>query len=291
MELPKKETVEVELVNTAGKTQAITLPVARRSPIYGVWPPNGSRLLEGNIGYLRLSNMAKETSVAEIKKWMPKLKDTAGLIVDVRDNGGGDRDALLLLYSYFAASDDPPRVFTAAAYRLHMDHKEDHLVARFMYRVDAKEWAPQERQAVTEFAKTFKPEWELPNGQFSELHFLALRRLDDQDVYHYRMPVVVLMNAKCFSATDIFLAGLKGMKNVTLLGTPSGGGSALALGVPLGDTPFDLRIGTMASFQADGKLFDSNGVHPDVVVEPVPEFHIGVRDNQLAEAIERIKGR
>jgi hypothetical protein len=289
MNLPKKDAVEVELASGDGKTRKTTLPVARRYPLYGEWPRGGSRLLGGNVGYLRLPDMTKEASVPEIKKWMPKFKDTAGLVVDVRDNGGGDRDALLLLYSYLAARDDPPRVFTAAAYRLHKDHKEDHLAERFMYRADAKEWTPEEREAVAAFARTFKPEWELPRGQFSDWHYLALRRLDDKDVYHYQMPVVVLMNAKCFSATDIFLAGLKGMKNVTLLGTPSGGGSAFAHRRPLGATPFRVRLGTMASFQADGRLFDGNGVRPDVVVEPVPEYHIGGRDNVLLEAVKRIQ--
>jgi peptidase S41-like protein len=95
--------------------------------------------------------------------------------------------------------------------------------------------------------------------------------------------------SKSFSATDIFLAGLKGMKNVLLLGTPSGGGSAATQEIVLGATPLRLRIGSMASFQADGKLFDGNGIQPDVLVEPVPEYYIGGRDNVLEEAVKRIR--
>jgi hypothetical protein len=30
----------------------------------------------------------------------------------------------------------------------------------------------------------------------------------------------------------------------------------------------------MASFQADGRLFDGHGIHPDVLVEPAPEYYI-----------------
>jgi C-terminal processing protease CtpA/Prc len=44
----------------------------------------------------------------------------------------------------------------------------------------------------------------------------------------------------------------------------------------------------MVSFQADGRLFDGNGVRPDVVVEPTPEYHIGGVDNVLAEAVKRL---
>ena len=47
----------------------------------------------------------------------------------------------------------------------------------------------------------------------------------------------------------------------------------------------------MVSFQSDGRLFDGNGVLPDVRVEPAPEFYIGGRDNALEEAVKRIKER
>jgi hypothetical protein len=293
MKLPKKETLEVELAARDGKArQTLTLRVATSSPNYGTWPRGGSRLLAGNVGYLRLADLVKTTSVQEIKRWMPRLRDTTGLVVDVRDNTGGERDALRLLYSYLAAPGDPPRVFTAAAYRLHKAHKEDHLAENhFMYRGDAKEWTEEERRAIAGFVTTFQPEWDLPSGQFSAWHYMVLSRLDEPEIYHYEKPVVVLMNAKCFSATDIFLAGLKGMKRVTLLGTPSGGGSAFTQDVVLGATPFRLRIGSMASFQADGRLFDGNGVRPDVIVETTPEYYIGGLDNVLAEAVKRVTKR
>lgn len=291
MKVNRKDTVEIELTNKQGRARkTLTLPVAASLPAYGVWPPAGSRLLEGNIGYLRLPSMSRASSAPEIKAWMSKFRDTAGLIVDVRDNNGGDRDPLLMLYSYLAARDDPPRVVNAAAYRLHQDHPEDHLAKEHhMYRTNASEWSQKQRTAVAEFAKKFKPQWKLPMGQFSDWHYMALTRLDEPDFYHYDKPVIVLLNGKSFSATDIFLAGLKGMKNVLLLGTPSSGGSAFVREITLGETQFILRIGSMVSFQANGRLFDGNGIHPDVLIEPVPEYYIGGRDNVLEEAVRRIR--
>jgi hypothetical protein len=292
MGLPKSGTVEIELSAVDGNaTKTVVVPVAARPPLYGEWPQSNSRILVGNVGYLRLPSMTASTSVGEIKKWMPEFRNTAGLIIDVRDNGGGDRDALLQLHSYLAAPDAPPRVFTAAAYRLHREHTNDHLAQRFMYRADSEQWTAKERQAIAEFAKTFKPTWSLPEGQFSEWHYMVLSRQDDPSVFHYAKPVVVLMNEKCFSATDIFLAGLKGLPNVMLMGSPSGGGSALAQEIKLGSTPFSLRIGSIASFQADGKLFDGYGVQPDVVIHPNPEYFIGGRDRVFDEAIKRIQSR
>jgi hypothetical protein len=291
LQIPTKDTVEIELSDYEGRTRkTVVLSVAPSLPMYGEWPRAGSRLLEGNIGYLRLPSMRAAPSMAEIKEWMPKFRDTAGLIVDVRDNNGGDRDPLLLLYSYLAAPDDPPRIFNAAAYRLHKAHPENHLVTNHrMYRANASEWSPKQRAAVAEFAKKFKPQWQPPTGQFSEWHYMALTRLNDESIYHYHKPVIVLLNGRSFSACDIFLAGLKGVKNVLLMGTPSSGGSAYTQEIALGETKLSLRIGSMASFQANGKLFDGNGVYPDVLVEPVPEYYIGGRDNILDEAVKRIR--
>ena len=160
-----------------------------------------------------------------------------------------------------------------------------------MYRADSSAWTEEQRKAIAEFARTFRPRWKPPEGQFSDWHYMALVRRDDPEIYHYGKPVIVLLNARCFSATDIFLAGLKGMEKVLLLGTPSSGGSAYTQEIVLGDTPLRLRIGSMVSYQSDGRLFDGNGVLPDVRVEPVPEFYIGGRDNTLEEAVKRIMER
>ena len=103
---------------------------------------------------------------------------------------------------------------------------------------------------------------------------LVLSRRDGQAVYHFDKPVVILMNAKCFSATDIFLAGLKGLPGVTLMGSSSGGGSARTPTTKLGNTSLEVRLAPMASFKPDGKLFDGEGVHPDVFVEPRPGYFV-----------------
>jgi hypothetical protein len=291
--LPQTDTLEVTLAaGDGGARTTLQLRTATSPPSYGAWPRGGSRLLAGGVGYLRLAFMDKASSVREILRWMPAFRHTAGLVVDVRDNDGGDRDALRRLYAYLAAPGDAPRVRNAAVYRLHAAHREDHLAgAHFMYRADAAAWTPDERRAVAAFAGTFRPEWAPPAGQFSAWHYLVLSRRDGPDVYHYARPVVVLMNGKCFSATDVFLAGLQGLPHVTLLGTPSSGGSAGTREVGLGATPLRVRFGTIASFQADGRLFDGHGVRPDVPVAPTPESHIGGADNVLAAAVERVRRR
>lgn len=280
--------VVVELVAATGKkTRSVELPPRESGPTYGVWPRGGSRLLDGNVGYLRLPDMDADSSVREIDAWMPKFEKTKGLVIDVRDNGGGARDALLRLYSILSDKKDPPRVINCAAYRLHRSRDADHLARRFLYRADDSRWSKDERTAIASFAKKFRPQWELPSGKFSDWHYLVLSR--DPDAKSYSKPVVVLMNAKCFSATDIFLAGMKAIPGVTLLGEASGGGSAMVEKFDLADSGISVVLGSMASFQADGQLFDGHGVTPHVVVDPSPDYFIGGADLALDEALARLR--
>src|SRR5690606_15679039 len=99
-------------------------------------------------------------------------------------------------------------------------------------------------------------------------------------------PVTVLMDAGCFSATDVFLSALKGLPNVTLVGEASSGGSARAQVVELPASGLKARFASMASFQASGELFDGRGVQPDVQVTPAPDYFLeGGRDLALERAL------
>lgn len=288
---PASESVEIELSTEDGSaTKRLTLPLASRSPSYGIWPRGGSRELPDRIGYVRIPAM-DERAPGEVRTSMRRFRGTRGLVVDVRDNGGGSRDALRVLHSYLHPPDALPRVVNAAVYRLHPSHAEDHLEARFMYRETWAGWKAPQRKAIAAFKEKFKPVWQPPEEGFSEWHYLVLDRLDEADIYHYDKPVVVLMNAKCFSATDIFLAGLKGLPQITLLGEPSGGGSARSRSVTLAPTGLTVRLGSMISYQADGNLFDGVGVIPDRLVFPKPGYFVGGRDTQLEEALKLIKAR
>ncbi|MEM7478101.1 MAG: S41 family peptidase, partial [Planctomycetota bacterium] len=140
-------------------------------------------------------------------------------------------------------------------------------------------------------AKQFQPKWQPPGDEFSEWHYLVLSQRNNQKHrYHYSKPVVVLTNAKCFSATDIFVAGMKELSNVTLMGTSTGGGSARTTGVRI-SRGIDLRIGSMISYQTDGTLFDGNGVSPDIYVEPEPGYFVGQSDSLMNAAMEHIQSQ
>ena len=209
----------------------------------GTWPPSRPpEILEGNIGYLPLESM-NDGAVQLLREWMPKFRDTDGLVIDVRGNGGGIRTPILELAGYLLTKEDPPRIGNVTKYRLAPQFVTDQLsAARYVYREDSDRFDDRERAAVRQFKQNFTPEWEPPAHQFSEWHYLVLAKRPDDPRFDYRKPVAILMDEGCFSATDIFLGAFKGSPNVTLVGQPSGGGSAHSQGFRLPRSGLSVRV-------------------------------------------------
>jgi len=252
------------------------------------------RLLDGEIGYLPIPDM-DENLIPSIREAMTRFRATNGLVIDVRGNGGGSRDILFALFPYFLTPGDAPRVFNIAALRLVEGQVPDlptgHLGDRFLFPAGHPGWGARERAAIAEAAARFKPEWTLPEGQFSAWHYGVLSPpvADDPSTFHYARPVVVLMDGDCFSATDIFLSAFKGHRSVTLMGSPSGGGSGRALPLKLPASRLQLQLSSMASFRPDGTLHEGRGVEPDVLAEPTVDDLLGRTDTLLNRAIAHLR--
>lgn len=272
MGLPQLDDVEVVVAGASGASpRTLRLSVSERPPQFGIWPRTESKILKGNVGYLRLPQMRPEAA-DEVRACLERFRSTAGLIVDVRRNGGGTRDALLALLPALMAPDDPPRVVNLAAYRAWDGFPENHLAARHLYPVSSENWTAQERVALNAFMPRFTPEWQPPADEFSAWHAMVVSPAEEGQPTYRGRPVIVLMDAGCFSATDVFLSALKGLPGVVLVGEASSGGSARAQVVELPVSGLKARFASMASFQASGELFDGRGVLPDVTLLPEPEY-------------------
>jgi hypothetical protein len=220
---------------------------------------------------------------------MGRFAQTDGLIIDIRMNGGGRRAPLKVLLPFFMAGDDLPRIVNLAKYRLGTENIEEDFKARYLYPALSPHFSGIERDVISRFASTFRPEWIPPSEQFSKWRYFVISPSSDKRYYHYDKPVVILMDRWNFSACDIFLGAFKGLNSVTLMGLPSGGGSGCRQGYRLSNSGFEIRLSRMASFQPNGKLYDGNGIQPDIVVEPVPTDFIGKTDTVLDAAIKYVR--
>ena len=262
------------------------------------WPDGSTRRI-GEFGYLRIPEMASTKAfVASLDKAMQDFRDTHGLVIDVRGNGGGTQDAIRTLLPYFMKPDDPLKIINVAAYRLPLPLPHPNpagflgLNGRGLHPLGSEVWKPDERVVIENFLKSWKPEWTLPSGKFSDWHFMGVRPATNPRAYPYTSPVVVLQDAGCFSATDNFLGALKGHPGVTLVGTASGGGSGRMADYELPNARVSFTLCQMTSFATSGQTYDGHGVAPDLIVETkASDLLAGGSDSQLQEALRLLKER
>ena len=274
---------DLELSSRDGKkTRTVKVQPSDHKPPYRQWPHSESRLLEENIGYLRLVRM-DHRAVEDVYRWMPRFRDTDGLIVDVRGNGGGTREALLALAGFLLGDQQSPWVGNFAVYRKSSKFDADHLANRFMRRIDSDEWTPEQRLTIDRAFATFKPEWQVPDG-FSQWHALLLDGTGHPEEFPYLREVVILSDAGCFSATDIFLGALELLPRVTLMGTASSGGSARSQEFTLPLSLIEVKCASMASFRPNGKLYDGRGIEVDIEIEPDPSYFIAGGEDRVLDA-------
>ena len=266
----------------------LEVPMSSIRPIYGSWPRRESELLEGDIGYLRIDRM-DDRFMQVIQSAMSSFQDTKGLIVDVRGNGGGTRTPLLMLAGYLTGPEEAPWIGNVARYRTSDRFDRDHLRARYMLRADAPPLEEAQQEAIRVIAEEFQPEWDREEG-FSAWHYLVLGRNGQDEEYFYDKPVVILSDSDCFSATDIFLGAFAGRPGITLMGEPSGGGSARSQSFELPNSDIEIRCASMASFRPDGRLYDGRGIEVDVEIAAEPEYFLrNGRDNVLDAAIDYLQ--
>ena len=292
--LPLTNAVSFTLVTVdSSKTNIVTLAITNSfaASRRDANPASTNRILDGGIGYLRIAGMAADQrSLDRLDEAMEKFRETRGLVIDVRGNGGGSQDTIKTILPYFLSPGAPMKIINVAAYRLPVKLPEQcaegylGLFGRGLHPVTSSTWTDVQRKQITTFLNSFLSEWKLPPDKFSAWHVMAISPDTNPKAYPYTNAVVVLMDPGCFSATDNFLGALKGQPNVTLLGKPSGGGSGRMTSYTLPNTGLALSICQMASFRANGDLFDGRGVAPDVVLEPRPEDHLANGADSVLEA-------
>ena len=297
--IKKTGDIDVELEsNDAKSTKKISLPPANKRPIYGFWPPLPTkitfseveyRILPENIGYLRFVLMSEEPEfLTELIEAMKRFTDTDGIIIDLRSNGGGSRAPLKTLLPFFLEDHAPPRIVNVAAYRLGTKNRKEAFEARFLYPASSPHFSDVERKAVRDFAENFQPQWKLAEGEFSDWYYFVISPRRDQNYYFYDKPVIILQDTLDFSACDIFLGAFKNLKNITLMGLPSGGGSGAYIEYRLKNSHIKIHLSSMASFQPNGKLYEQNGIEPDIIIHPQPSYFIGKTDATLDAAIKKL---
>jgi carboxyl-terminal processing protease len=235
-----------------GRIPALTLTLQRDGKTFDVRvtpgtfpiPTATSRLLAGSVGYLKLDAFTFKTAhqdngltiLADIDRRLDALdqQGARALVLDLRDNGGGDLD-------------------TAAA-----------LLGRFL---------PEGTLTMRESDGAGHQIADMVNGGMRSR----------------QLPMVVLVNGRSASASELVAAVLKEQHRALLVGTRTAGALAAARLLPL-DQFAALEVGMAAITTAGGTVIDGAGVPVDIAVPDTrtPDDYRNGRDPQLDAALAAV---
>lgn len=199
------------------------------------------------IGYIYYPSFSTEVGAGNLDYVLAALQPTKGLIIDIRDNGGG----LLSNVPTF--------------------------VSRF---IDKKVTGGYIRHKTGPGYSDFSSPYEFNYEPCGENHINYLGK-----------PIAVLTNRSCFSAANDFVAVMKTLPQVEIIGARTGGGGGL---------PFssELPNGWSIRFSAC-PIYDPNGEITEYGIDPSPGCEVHCNPVDLAEgkdaildfALERIANR
>lgn len=101
---------------------------------------------------------------------------------------------------------------------------------------------------------------------------------------YLEMPLVVLVNAKTASASEIFSAALQDYRRATIVGVRTFGKCSVQSVIPFDDVS-GIKLTTARYLPPDGRVLDGVGLVPDQVVENGPAAGASGEDAQLQAAV------
>lgn len=108
----------------------------------------------------------------------------------------------------------------------------------------------------------------------------------------YTRPIALLTNRRCFSASELFISGMREFPHVTTIGDTTGGGagsgSARPFELPNG-WKFEMPVGRLCL--PDGTCFEGIGIPPDIPIHMTRADMVQGRDTIMETAISFLKSR
>jgi carboxyl-terminal processing protease len=258
---PVGKPVQLSLKAKDGSLFAMTLPrVSRqeRAKLIKPPPPFEMKMLPGNVAYVALNTMDGEAKANEaFARAFPEITKSDALILDLRNNGGGDSDVAAAILAHLA---DSP-IAASAWYTRN-------------YRPSFRAWnQPQEKYQPPQSENIISVE--------------DVRKLRGANIMAYSKPVIVLSGPRTGSAAEDFLVAFKPLKRGLIIGEATNGstGQPLPIHLPGGGSA---RICSKHDTFADGTPFVGIGVQPDITAKLKISDVVDGTDSVLALALVQI---
>lgn len=209
------------------------------------------KIVEGNLGYLRIDGF-QGTKMAELlEQVMQKLSQTSGLLIDVRLNGGGNQTGNVVLSRLISSR-----------------------TIRYSQKVRNSEILMSLRPDYFAQIDLIHPDW-------SEIWSASV----SPKATTYSKPVVVLTSSQCFSACDTFVSALKENKLAKVIGESTGGGTGTPVVFDLPVSSMQFRYSVAKGYTAvSQEIIEGKGTLVDDEIFPTIEERISGKDLQLSKA-------
>ena len=172
-----------------------------------------------DVGYFHYASFSSEVTEKDMKIVLDKFRNHKGLIIDLRDNGGGSISNVYTIGGHFV-----------------------------------------NKATVCAKEKTKTGPGKNDFSSFNSLGFYPIEKN-----VAYQLPVVLLTNRKCYSATNYFVTMMSELSNVTVIGDKTGGGGGVPTFTQLSNA-WTIRVSGTQTYTLQG-VNNENGVEPDVKID------------------------
>jgi hypothetical protein len=218
--------------------------------------------LSDSIGYVYYGSFQAGFSKGHLDYVLNRFANAKGLIIDVRENGGGSMRNVFRFVERFIAE----RTYMGTMQYKSGPGPDDFSVPDSVFVKPLKDYqAIAEAKAKKEKKKGKKEEEEENKEEEpSEKEVTGAGRwaVADSTAMMLNKPIVVLVNRHSYSATNFFSAYMSTLPNVTLIGDQSGGGGGVPVSFEL-PNGWKFRISATRTYLPDGYNIE-RGIEPDI---------------------------
>lgn len=238
------------------KGKEFTLTDHRDSPWSIINPDMSMKfdVLQGNIGLLKIPSFRASCFDAQAftDLFEKQILPTEALIIDIRDNNGGNSQIADFIMQFIAHDSIPQGAWTQPEYKA-------------SFASWGQKWHTDtvESQSLIPFHKQYP------------------------DLPEYDKPIILLVNSGTFSAAENFAVLFRNAGRGKIVGVPTGGSTGNPIMIDLGWGYYGV-ICTRHEKLADGTEFIGAGIQPDVIEEETESFFFG-KDNVIEAALKELR--